>query len=64
MERTTVIHRRGVSQETKIQVRLSLGRWLALGLEFALAADILRTAVAQAGAISANSQQSPCFGQD
>jgi uncharacterized membrane protein len=27
-------------------VRLALGRWLALGLEFALAADILRTAIA------------------
>lgn len=27
-------------------VRLELGRWLALALEFALAADILRTAVA------------------
>jgi uncharacterized membrane protein len=38
--------RRGMSQEAKVQVRLSLGRWLALGLEFALAADILRTAVA------------------
>ena len=38
--------RRGLAQETKVQVRLSLGRWLALGLEFALAADILRTAVA------------------
>lgn len=38
--------RRGLSQEMKVQVRLSLGRWLALGLEFALAADILRTAVA------------------
>ena len=38
--------RREIPQETKIQVRLSLGRWLALGLEFALAADILRTAVA------------------
>src|SRR5438270_3913653 len=38
--------RRGKSQEIKVQVRLSLGRWLALGLEFALAADILRTAVA------------------
>ena len=30
----------------KVDVRLSLGRWLALGLEFALAADILRTAIA------------------
>jgi uncharacterized membrane protein len=38
--------RRDLSQERKVQVRLSLGRWLALGLEFALAADILRTAVA------------------
>jgi uncharacterized membrane protein len=40
--------RRVVQQETKVEVRLSLGRWLALGLEFALAADILRTAVAPA----------------
>jgi uncharacterized membrane protein len=38
--------RRGLPQEIKVDVRLSLGRWLALGLEFALAADILRTAVA------------------
>jgi uncharacterized membrane protein len=28
------------------EVRLALGRWLALSLEFLLAADILRTAVA------------------
>jgi uncharacterized membrane protein len=28
------------------EVRLSLGRWLALSLEFLVAADILRTAVA------------------
>lgn len=28
------------------QIRLNLGRWLALALEFELAADILRTAVA------------------
>ena len=27
------------------EVRLYLGRWLALGLEFELAADVLRTAV-------------------
>ena len=33
----------GTEQET---VRLELGRWLALALEFELAADILRTAVA------------------
>ena len=38
--------RRGMPQEAKVEARLSLGRWLALGLEFALAADILRTAVA------------------
>ena len=30
----------------KEEIRLRLGRWLALGLEFLLAADILRTAVA------------------
>lgn len=29
----------------KNEVRLTLGRWLAVGLEFELAADILRTAV-------------------
>jgi uncharacterized membrane protein len=29
----------------KTEVRLTLGRWLAVGLEFELAADILRTAV-------------------
>jgi uncharacterized membrane protein len=40
--------RRFLPQEIKVDVRLSLGRWLALGLEFALAADILRTAVAPA----------------
>lgn len=33
----------GTSQE---DIRLELGRWLALALEFELAADILRTAVA------------------
>lgn len=32
--------------EAKEDVRLRLGRWLALALEFLLAADILRTAVA------------------
>lgn len=32
--------------EAKEQVRLRLGRWLALALEFELAADILRTAIA------------------
>lgn len=37
---------RRAPQEATVDVRLSLGRWLALGLEFALAADILRTAIA------------------
>jgi uncharacterized membrane protein len=32
--------------ETTQAVRLELGRWLALALEFELAADILRTAIA------------------
>jgi uncharacterized membrane protein len=31
---------------TREKIRLSLGRWLVLALEFELAADILRTAVA------------------
>lgn len=34
------------SHEAKEDVRLRLGKWLALALEFLLAADILRTAVA------------------
>ncbi|HEX8384014.1 MAG TPA: DUF1622 domain-containing protein [Sphingomonas sp.] len=34
------------SHDVKEEIRLKLGRWLALSLEFALAADILRTAVA------------------
>lgn len=33
-------------QEAKENVRLHLGRWLAVALEFELGADILRTAVA------------------
>lgn len=33
-------------QDDKEKVRLRLGRWLAVALEFELAADILRTAVA------------------
>ncbi|MDQ2817173.1 MAG: DUF1622 domain-containing protein [Candidatus Eremiobacteraeota bacterium] len=38
---------RGVaSEQAKEDARLRLGRWLALALEFELAADILRTAVA------------------
>ena len=34
------------SHEAKEEIRLRLGRWLALGLEFELGADILRTAIA------------------
>jgi uncharacterized membrane protein len=33
-------------EQQKIEVRLQLGRWLSLALEFELAADILRTAIA------------------
>ena len=33
-------------EQAKVEVRLRLGRWLSLALEFELAADILRTAVA------------------
>lgn len=36
----------GRGGEFRDQIRFDLGRWLALGLEFELAADILRTAVA------------------
>ncbi len=32
-------------QDAKEQIRLRLGRWLAVALEFELAADILRTAI-------------------
>jgi uncharacterized membrane protein len=37
--------RRAAPPVAKTEVRLTLGRWLAVGLEFELAADILRTAV-------------------
>ena len=37
--------RRGSPPEQKNEVRLTLGRWLAVALEFELAADILNTAV-------------------
>jgi uncharacterized membrane protein len=37
------VHRTALSSEA---IRLRLGRWLSLALEFELAADILRTAVA------------------
>ena len=39
-------HAAGRPQDAKEAVRLWLGRWLAVALEFELAADILRTAVA------------------
>lgn len=38
--------RRGPSESATEEVRLRLGRWLVLALEFQVAADILRTAVA------------------
>lgn len=38
--------RRPESQHAKEQIRLQLGRWLAVALELELAADILRTAIA------------------
>ncbi len=34
------------TEDKKQAVRLKLGRWLAVGLEFELAADVLRTAAA------------------
>ena len=37
--------RRTSPHAARERVRLRLGRWLALGLEFELAADILRTAI-------------------
>ncbi len=39
-------HNPECSHEAKEEVRLRLGRWLALALEFELGADILRTAIA------------------
>ncbi|WP_139322857.1 DUF1622 domain-containing protein [Deinococcus marmoris] len=38
--------RRGANDEAKQNLRLQLGRWLAIALEFLLAADILLTAIA------------------
>jgi uncharacterized membrane protein len=37
--------RRNAPGSAKNEVRLTLGRWLGVGLEFELAADILRTAI-------------------
>ncbi|MCI0457222.1 MAG: DUF1622 domain-containing protein [Gemmataceae bacterium] len=42
----TIFFRRGFSESATEDVRLRLGRWLVLALEFQVAADILRTAVA------------------
>src|ERR1041385_4544200 len=42
----TVFFRSDASEASKEAIRLNLGRWLALALEFELAADILRAAVA------------------
>lgn len=41
-----LLFRRTPDQDSKLEVRLGLGRWLALSLEFTVAADILRTAIA------------------
>ncbi len=40
-----VFAKRNTPPAAKNEVRLTLGRWLAVGLEFELAADILRTAI-------------------
>jgi uncharacterized membrane protein len=37
--------RRSSSEDVKEDIRLQFGRWLSLGLEFELGADILRTAI-------------------
>lgn len=42
---STIFIRPAQGQEAKEAVRLRLGRWLSVALEFELAADILRTAV-------------------
>ena len=45
LKSVALFFRRGAPPEAKNEVRLTLGRWLAVGLEFELAADILNTAV-------------------
>lgn len=42
----SIFFRRGSAESATEDVRLRLGRWLGLALEFQVAADILRTAVA------------------
>ncbi len=44
-----IFFRRGSVESATEDVRLRLGRWLVLALEFQVAADILRTAVAPNG---------------
>lgn len=51
------------SQDAKEVVRLKLGRWLALALEFELAAEILRTAVAPSWSEIGHSRPSPHCGR-
>jgi uncharacterized membrane protein len=46
LQAVLVFFERRASAGAKEEIRLQLGRWLALALEFELAADILRTAVA------------------
>ena len=41
-----LVHRRMSFDDAMTQIRLSLARWLALSLELALAADILRSVIA------------------
>jgi len=44
--RVGLVRRRAETRRSFVAVRLSLGRFLALGLEFQLAGDVLRTAIA------------------
>ena len=44
--RAGVTRRREEARRAFVAIRLSLGRFLALGLEFQLAGDVLRTAIA------------------
>ncbi|MOA55930.1 hypothetical protein D3C78_1798210 [compost metagenome] len=41
-----IVLRRAESQSPSERIRIRLGQWLSVALEFELAADILRTAVA------------------
>lgn len=45
LKSVVLFFKRGAPPEQKNEVRLTLGRWLAVALEFELAADILNTAV-------------------